>query len=172
MLYRRSRSLLSLTTALLAVGALVLASGCDTDDGTGTNGGFNPLTDDKCDFGYADSGAGKGYGETCTTDSECRYGVCIAGDSSDGQRANLISQSFGYCSRGCDCGDTVSQLTDDEKAGTNGATWSLCMYPPGNNRRWAHVVVRCNDVSECQAIDPAWGRCAYPGTGVHDVCME
>ena len=126
----------------------------------------NNLTDSKCDFAFDDSGSGKEFGESCTTDSECRFGVCLPGDAGDGNRANLLSQTFGYCTRGCDCGTVETRLSDEEKA-----TY-LCLYPPGNEGRWRHVVLRCDSAADCQAFDPRWGRCALPGTGVTKVCME
>jgi hypothetical protein len=95
----------------------------------------------------------------CEADADCMYGKCML----PGESGNLTNTVFGFCTRGCDCENaTDSQLTDTEKQDY------LCLYPPGNQGGWHHVVGRC---TVCDQMDPGWTDCGLPGTGATPVCL-
>lgn len=146
---------------LIASAAMALLVGaCDTS--TDPSDPNAPQTDSKCDFSFADSNQGKLLGEQCTTNAECRFGACVTGSNAG---LPAVSSTFGYCSRGCDCGTTATQLTDDEKLSFS------CVYPPGNQGRWRHVVPKCDSFADC-SVNPGFKLCGYPGTGARDLCLE
>jgi|GEM_PF-1800809 len=137
------------------------AAGPDAD-ATPTDPPLGPVPPGgKCDYVAIDQGGGGAYGEACTNNADCLWGECL--QTFEG--GNLTNQVFGFCTRGCDCGTTETQLTTDEKEVL------MCIYPPGNQRKWAHVVVRCNSLADCQALDPRWTDCRLPSAGgVQAVC--
>ncbi|HRE87541.1 MAG TPA: hypothetical protein PK095_00250 [Myxococcota bacterium] len=123
-------------------------------------GGGGSLTD--CDLGYTVTNeGGKDFGEPCDNNSECRFGACVK----PGTGGNITNGQFGFCSRGCDCENAeAAKLTVDEKEVL------MCLYPSGF-KDFHHVVVRCNEVSDCQAIDSRYTECKMPDTGgVQKVC--
>lgn len=115
---------------------------------------YPPAGTGKCDYSTTDLGAGKGLGEACTEHYECRYGLCLP--PGDG---NLVNTQFGFCTRGCDCGDTTTQLTAAEKESY------VCLLPPGNQGRWRHVVPKCHSVDDCKALSPQWTQCKQLTSG-------
>ena len=136
------------------LGALLccpVAASCDS--GGGPDG---PAT--ICTYGYTapEQPGPKSFGQSCTDDSECAFGACILPDDP----GNLLNTQFGFCSRGCECNDdTASQLSDEEKLDFH------CLYPPGDKGTNRHIVPLCNDLAECQAIDPMWTECRMPESG-------
>ena len=115
----------------------------------------------KCDYVAIDQEQGKGFGEGCEKNAECAWGECL--EPAEG--GNITNAIFGFCTRACDCGTAETQLSSEQKASL------LCIYPPGNERKWSHVVVRCNTVSDCTALDPRWTDCRLPEAGgVQRVC--
>ncbi len=115
---------------------------------------YPPAGEGKCDYSSTDLGGGKGIGEACTEHYECRYGLCLP--PGDG---NLVNTQFGFCTRGCNCGDTTTQLTAAEKESF------ICLLPPGNQGRWRHVVPKCNTVDDCKALSDQWTECKQLTSG-------
>ena len=144
------RFMLAVGLFLFPLAPLAVASCESTSDGSS-----GPLT--QCDFSYKVKNAGgKDLGVSCTSDSECEYGVCLK----PGATGNLTNSQFGFCTRGCDCDDnTDSRIPEDEK------DFYSCLYPPGNQGSQHHVVLKCNGVADCTAVDPAWTSCATPSSG-------
>jgi hypothetical protein len=126
-------------------------AGCDDSDG---NGNGAPLT--MCDLNFAaENAALKGFGRGCEQDSECAFSECLM----PGTGGNITNSIFGFCTRGCDCeNNTASQLPADKKEELD------CLYPAGF-RNMHHVVVECNSVAECQALDPRWNDCRLADSG-------
>lgn len=118
---------------------------------TSTGGSLTP-----CDLSYAVSNeGGKDFGEPCDQNNECRYGACVK----PGTGGNITNDKFGFCSRGCDCDDNAaSRLTAEEK------TEFTCLYPSGF-KAFHHVLVQCDTVADCQAIDARYTACKMPNTG-------
>ncbi|MCC6620986.1 MAG: hypothetical protein IT385_07010 [Deltaproteobacteria bacterium] len=146
-----TRIVLSLTSILCTT-----AVACDNDDGDG-NGG--PLT--QCVLNYeSPSSGGKEFGAACTQDSECKFGECMLPNDT----GNITNTKFGFCTRGCDCENAdAAKIPDELKEGV-----LECLYPSdggGGLKEYHHVVLECNDVSECQAIDSGWTDCRLPDTG-------
>lgn len=147
-----------------AVGLLFLLAplaftGCDSGGDGGTGG---PLT--VCDFNYKVKNAtGKEIGQACESDSECEYNVCLK----PGATGNLTNAQFGFCTRGCDCNeDVASRIPVEEK------DLLSCLYPPGNQGKQHHVVLKCNGVSDCTDVEPAWTSCTTPSSGgARPVCQ-
>lgn len=148
-----------LAVVLMLTSSLVA---CDSNNGDG-NG--DPATG--CNLNFAVTNAnGKAFGEGCTADSECMYNECYL----PGETGNDTNSVFGFCTRGCDCEDNRdAQIPDgfDELLD--------CRYPTdgaGTFKLYHHIVVQCNDVSECQALDPRWTSCELPNNegGARDVC--
>ena len=109
----------------------------------------------KCDFSPTALSEGKAPGLACTSDDECLHGHCLQ----PGADGNLVNSSFGFCVRGCDCGDTETRLSDTEKE------TMLCLLPPGFEGRKRHTVLRCTTLADCQAIEPQWTDCRTPSSG-------
>ena len=149
----RTLSLAILTPFLLGTaGCSVLA-----DDENGDDGG--PLT--VCIYNYLGEVAGKDFGESCTSDSECAFGECMQ----PGDTGNITNDTFGFCTRGCDCNnDEASQLDPDVKEVLE------CLYPPGNPGSDRHVVIQCTSVDDCTAVDSGWTDCATSDGTVQKVC--
>ncbi len=146
------------TTDTAGVDTAGIDTATSTDSGPTPDIGFAPPGTGKCDYPATDLGAGKGYGEACTSHQECRYGLCLM--PGDG---NLINTQFGFCTRGCDCGDTTTQLTDTEKQSF------VCLYPPGNQGRWRHVIPKCHmNLDECKVLSAQWTACKQLHTGGTD----
>jgi hypothetical protein len=151
---------------LLALAPLVslLAQACDGVDGTapgGTSGAGGVIT--RCDLGITEVNPGtRGFGEGCAADSECDFGVCLQ----PGAAGNLTNGVFGFCTRGCDCGnDTASRLTPAEKEDL------ACLYPPTPDQHERHVVVQCATLDDCKRLDERWTACKTLSTGgVARVC--
>jgi|GEM_PF-1549003 len=137
----------------ILVTSLLVSTGCDGAN-SGTNSG--PLT--KCDLSIVEKNPNTGgYSEGCETSADCDFGVCMK----PGDAGNLTNTKFGFCTRGCECGDDVtSQLSDAEKV----EGWS-CLYPPTPAQHKRHLVFKCNSVAQCQAFDPAWNACRLPSSG-------
>ena len=133
--------------------AAIVAPGCDSAN-SGTNTG--PLT--RCDLSIVEKNPNTGdYSEACESDADCDYGECMM----PGDAGNLTNTQFGFCTRGCECGDdTASQLSDAEKT----AGWS-CIYPPTPAQHKRHLVFKCNSVADCQAFDSRWTSCKNPSSG-------
>ena len=150
-------------TALWALALVVAASlsSCEIfgDGGKKSNtcDPNNPEIATCCDFPYKTKKAGKEFGESCTTNSECAYGKRLL----PGEGGNLTNDTFGFCTRGCDCENNAAQsrLTDEEKASYT------CIYPPGNEGGWHHVLLLCDSPDDCQDIDPQWTDCYTPSSG-------
>ncbi len=139
--------------SILSAAALLAFTACDDSDGTnGGNGG--PLT--QCDLDYTvKSQGGKDFGERCTQDSECRFNECIMPNAS----GNITNTQFGFCTRGCDCENAeAAQLTVEEKEVLE------CLYPSGF-KSMHHVVVECDSVDDCKALDDGWTDCRLPDSG-------
>lgn len=187
-----SRSLLPLLGVLSL--ALLPTVGCDDAPGTtdlGIDGGTIPLdtsskdqtsgpdtafevdaTDPdppiaavppggKCDYVASDLGATGEFGTGCTTNADCKWSECLQ----PYEGGNLTNDTFGFCTRGCDCGTTETQIPAEDKSALQ------CLYPPGNQRKWAHVAVRCSSVADCQALDSRWTACKIPSAGgVQTIC--
>ncbi len=115
---------------------------------------YPPAGTGKCDYSTTDLGVGKGLGEACTEHYECRYGLCLP--PGDG---NLVNTQFGFCTRGCNCGDTSTQLSAAEKEAF------VCLLPPGNQGRWRHVVPKCHTVDDCKALSAQWTDCKQLTSG-------
>lgn len=109
----------------------------------------------KCDYVATDQGSGGEFGTGCTTNAECKWSECL--QPSEG--GNLTNDTFGFCTRGCDCGTTETTIPSGDKEAL------LCLYPPGNQRKWAHITVRCETVADCQALDSRWTACKIPSAG-------
>ncbi len=121
----------------------------------------SPPPGGKCDYVASDQGAGKAFGEGCTKNADCLWSECL--EPAEG--GNITNEVFGFCTRGCDCGTTETVLTPEQKSGL------MCIYPPGNQRKWAHVVVRCGSLSDCTALDSRWTDCRLPHSGgVQAIC--
>ncbi len=129
-----------------------------------------------CVYGFTVIHAnGRGIGAGCTDNSQCMYGVCLepsttAPDPDTGtgtSNGNTTNRVFGFCTRGCDCGNTAaSQLSSAEKE-----TWT-CLYPRGHNGGWHHVVLKCTNAASCGNADTKWNICAMPlAGGTYPVCQ-
>lgn len=146
-------------TILCALSTLALMSACDSGDGS-NNGNGGSLT--SCDLSFAVTNqGGKDFGEACDSNAECRFGACVK----PGTGGNITNNQFGFCSRGCDCENSdAAKLTPTEKDEL------MCLYPAGF-KDFHHVTVRCNEVSDCQAIDSRYTECKAPDTGgVQKIC--
>jgi hypothetical protein len=144
---------------LLAFAALVSTTAvgaCDSaNDPAGSNNN-GPLTN--CDYGIAVKNADAGdFSEGCEADADCEFGVCLK----PGDPGNMTNVSFGFCTRGCDCGNqTSSRLSSEEQA-----AGLSCLYPPSPTQHKRHVVYECASVSDCQAFDTRWNACRIPNSG-------
>lgn len=151
---------------------LAAFTGCgDSDDngGTDTTGGGDTTGDTtgggdtsnggsltQCDLSYELINAqGKAFGAGCENDNECQFGECLV----PGTGGNITNNQFGFCTRGCDCDNAVaSQIPDGQEEMFD------CLYPSGF-KDVHHIVVQCNNVAECQALDARWTDCKLPDTG-------
>lgn len=150
------RRLFIAATALFAFP--LVASGCDSLSG----GQSGPLT--RCDLSIVEKNPDTGdFLEGCETDADCDYGVCMK----PGDGGNLTNTAFGFCTRGCECGDDPnSRLSDAEKT----AGYS-CLYPPTPHQHKRHLVLQCGSVAQCQAFDPRWNACRAPSSGgTRNIC--
>jgi len=149
---------LALATSLLALAA----PACDSDgDGDGTQAGT------QCELSFTQSNAaGKDFGEACTSDAECQFGECMK----PGDTANTTNSVFGFCTRGCDC-----ENNDAARVPADRDSELECLYPTdgaGTFRDYHHVVVRCSEVAECQALAAGWTDCRIPDSGTaQKVCI-
>ncbi|MGM0577815.1 MAG: hypothetical protein ACQEXJ_18965 [Myxococcota bacterium] len=139
----------------IPVGQPVGARYCGPSD---PDGGF-------CDYSWQPvNPSGKSIGEACASDSECRHGECMM----PGENGNNVNDVFGFCTRGCDCGSSASEIDPDDAAELE------CVYPAGGQGAWRHVVLECGEVDDCQAFAPGWNDCSLPPTGtgtIKRVCM-
>ena len=146
---------------LLAAAGLMLS--CDSDpfggeDDAGSGGTWcNDST--CCDFPFGNETAGKVIGERCTADSECAFGKCYL-PTEPGNQTNDV---FGFCTRGCDCeASEEAKLTPEEK------NIYICYYPTdgqGTFKQMHHVVLRCDVLDECTAVDSGYNLCSVPKQG-------
>ncbi len=162
-LSRRSLSRTSLVGLLAATCLLLAGTGCDAvpglsdDDESGDD--TSPLT--QCIYSYGNEVAGNDYGESCTSDSECAYGVCLM----PGDQGNITNESFGFCTRGCDCDNSDgAKIPEDDKEILE------CLYPPGNQGEDHHVVIQCSSVADCTDIDAGWTECSTSSGTAQNVC--
>ncbi|MGM0574524.1 MAG: hypothetical protein ACQEXJ_02150 [Myxococcota bacterium] len=139
----------------LALSAALFLFACDTVTGEDDdNGGNGPTT--TCDYNYQNEDTSKlGIGEECASDDECAFGECMM----PGENGNNVNSQFGFCTRGCDCGDEASKIADD-----NDPVFE-CVYPSGGEGAWRHVVLQCGSESDCQAFASGWNDCSLPPTG-------
>jgi hypothetical protein len=144
-----------LALILLTLQSISIVTACDSAGGVFGGGATGPST--RCGLPIAEVNPGtKGFGEGCTADSECDFGVCLQ----PGAAGNLTNSVFGFCTRGCDCGDdTASQLSTAEKEDL------ACLYPPTPDQHRRHVLVRCATLDDCQTLDPRWTACRSLSTG-------
>jgi hypothetical protein len=150
----------SISAALLALvatsGGLVAGAGCDS------GGGGGPST--KCQIPVGTEDPTKlSFGERCTTDQECAFGTCLM----PGEPGNITNTKFGFCTRGCDCGDDeASSLTEEEKEEY------VCLYTPSPDQHRRHVVLRCDTggVASCTAVDAEYNTCKAD-YGVRKYCQ-
>lgn len=145
---------------LLALSTLLLGlPGCDSLPGVGDDGGFQGT---QCIYSYSLDGAGSELGESCDADAECGTGVCMQ----PGDSGNITNNTFGFCTRGCDCDDSEAA-----KIPTEDKEILECLYPPGNQGVDHHVVIECLTLSDCTDIDPAWTDCATSSGTARKVCQ-
>lgn len=137
--------------------------GDSTGGADGTTGPGNCKATTCCDYPFEllDE-AKKGIGAACESDGECAYGFCMM----PGDPGNSTNDTFGFCTRGCDCNDDPeAKLSADEKKSF------FCMLAPGGQGAWHYVAPRCLSPADCDAFDPGWTGCDLrDGSGVTKVC--
>ena len=134
-----------LIAAVLSFGIVATSAiGCDSD-------GEEPAT--TCKYNYGDSEVENDFGKACEENADCAHGVCMM----PGDDGNITNAVFGFCTRGCDCGNS-------EDAQVSSSDYH-CVYP-GNcfigesQGAWRYVAPQCSSVDECTAIDARYTDCA------------
>jgi len=152
----RHTLLLSAALGMCLTGAL----GCDQ-----LTGGDGPTT--TCEYPYGATNLEKDFGEACTENSECAHGLCML----PGMDGNITNNVFGFCSRGCNCDDSLDAQITSQDPDHN------CVEPGGcfvgaSQGGWRHAAVRCSTLDDCQAIDSRYTDCSTTDqkTVVEDTC--